>query len=61
MDVKKCNRCGTYYDEIIRCEVSGEYVTGVATTIGQYLKGFHREYDLCDDCRRPFYNWLAMK
>lgn len=61
MTVMKCDRCGKYYDEITKCEVSGEYITGVATIIGLYRKDPHRRYDLCNDCRNSFYIWLTME
>ena len=63
MTIKKCDRCGAYYDDNTKCEITGVHIIGVATTIGKYVKDIqlYRNYDLCDDCRRSFYKWLAME
>lgn len=60
---KKCDRCGTYYDDNTKCEINNRKVIGIKTLHVSEANGgiFTSDaIDLCDDCRRSFYNWLAM-
>lgn len=65
--VKKCDRCGKYYDT--NSKYSNELyslnqqrnVCGIST-LKSYGVGYEvlqdEEYDLCDKCLEAFYDWL---
>ena len=57
MDVKKCDRCNTYYDKNEGVEqINGHFVRymNICTNISQ-----HR-YDLCDSCIEDLYKFMNL-
>ena len=51
MDAKKCDRCGTYYDENKKHKTTGRVhggtISGFCTTA---QSSYDKCFDLCDDC-----------
>lgn len=60
-DAKRCDRCGSYYDDASSKDksfkVNGETVYQIALINSS--DGRICEYDLCDQCARDLFHWMC--
>lgn len=60
-DAKKCDRCGSYYDDGSSKDksfkVNGETVYQIALINSSDRRIC--EYDLCDQCTRDLFHWMC--
>lgn len=57
-NVKKCDRCGKYYDKNIQHTVKsfGSVIAGIAFVTDRDFTD--KRFDLCDDCMTKLKIWL---
>ena len=63
MNAKQCDRCGSFYNEIVdaslRPAYCGKRITGAQTLYGAGNE--LQKYDLCVDCAIKFWSFLKNK
>lgn len=55
MDVKKCDRCGTYYD-MDPLLTNGSIKISICLKHG--ITPYWKEKDLCPECENELHNWF---
>lgn len=60
MDAKKCDRCGSYYDND-ECAETEESSTNITVASYKCSKGPINIHDLCPDCAKKLYKWFSGK